>query len=878
VWRHLRAYLGGLLRRDAIDKEVDEELRFHVEMETQANIGRGMSAAEARRRALLDLGGVTQTKEAIRDERRLPLDEVRQDVRHAFRVYARRPSITMLVLAALALAMGTTTGVFGVVNGLLLRPLPFARADRLVDLGFLPKSAAESNKGCHEWRTSRAYLDDAAVWETITANVGLDAGSQRVTLTHTSSNFFSALGSPAAFGRTFVEGEDAPGRYYVAVISHAFWQSALGGGASAIGSSLRLNGETYTVVGIAPPENDFPHHTAVWTPTIFDRARDRNGQMPFRHVLGVLKADLTPRQAAAGLNAEIQATGPFDTALSTSRGRNESPLVALTDQLSGSSRRAALALLASVVFVLLIACANAANVALMRACERRREIAVRAALGASRGRLVEQHVTEGLVLCLAAGLAGLPVAFWVTRLVASAQPPELASQHYTLIDWRGLALALFVVVAATLISGVVPALVSTARQTTDGLRVHASTAAPRDDRRARDALVALQVGIALVLLANAVSFSRVFVRLVTTDLGLRIDRVVTVTVEFPRARYQQREDQRKYVQDVLDRLRTVPGVRSVAAVEVLPLDLTPFLPGQVGAATVGAYYVDATGRGRPVGMVVVTPGYFRTVGVDFVEGREFAESDRTSGEPVAVISEEMAGTLEPGRRGIGSRLSLEGVQQPAYRIIGVARAVRERGPAYSGRPLVYVLSDHRRSTPRHMTFVASIGGYATVSAGPCLSAIRSLDREVPVSGPFTLEERLAGLLALPRFYTTAVVFLAAFAWLLAVVGIYGTASYSVVQRTHEIGVRLAVGADAARLRVRIVLQTLAPVTIGAVGGIAASILLRGLSAEMMTPREPIGIGTCVLAACVVFMTAGAASWVAAAGVIRLNPLDVLRAE
>ncbi len=874
----LRAYVTALLRRNTIDAEVAEELRFHVEMETEANLRRGMPPAEARRVALRDLGGVTQTQESIRGLRMLWVESVWQDVRHAFRLHARRPLATTLVLAALALAMGTTTGVFGVVNGLLLRPLPFARATRLVELSFLPRRANESAKGFHEWRTRRPYLEDAALWETVAANLGLEAGTQRVTLTRTSSNFFSALGSAAELGRTFVEGEDAPGRDFVAVISHAFWESLLGGDPSAVGSSLRVNGETYTVVGIAPPENDFPHHTALWTPAVFDRARDRGAQVPVKGVLGVLKAGMTLRQAAAGLAAEIQATGPFDTAMTKSRGSSELPLTLLMDRLSGPSRRASLALMALVAFVLLIACANAANVALMRACERRRELAVRAALGASRGRLVRQHVIESLALCAAAGLAGLPIALWVTRLVASAQPPELASQRYTLADWRVFVWAAVVVAGATLVSGVVPALVSTARRTDDGLRVQPSGGTPPRDRRTRHALVALQAGIALVLLTGAVSFGRTFAQLVTTDLGLRTDRVVTVSVELAGTRYQGREFQLQYVRDALDRLRSVPSVLSVAAVEVLPLELTPFIPGGASAAAAGAYYVAASGRSQIVGVVVATPGYFRTMSIDIVEGREFAESDRTSGEPLAVISEEMARTLEPDQRRVGSRFRLAGFDPPAYRVIGVVRAVRERGPAYAGRPLVYVLSEHRRTTPRQMTFVASVGDSTDVSAASCLSAVRSLDRDVPMSGPFTLEERLWSILARPRFYTIAVAFLASFAMLLAVAGIYGTAAYAVVQRTHEIGVRLAVGADAARLRTGLVLQTLLPVTGGAAGGIAASLALTGLTAEMMAPPEPVGLGTCVLAAAVLCTSAAAASWLAAAGVTRLNPLEVLRSE
>lgn len=869
MFPRVAAFLRSVLARRRAESELDEELRLHVEMETQANIERGMPPGEARRIALRDLGGVEQTREAVRDVRRWNLDAVWQGLRYCVRVYRRRPVATALSLLTLTLAMGTTTGVFSVVSALLLKPLPFRAAERLVELQRFGRSAS-TQAGFHAWRTSRSYLEDAVFYSAGQVNLGFGDSSDRVRLTHTSSNFFSTLGIQPVRGRAFAPGEDVPGRSSVAVVSYPFWQQRLGGTADVVGSDIRLNGRTFTIVGVAPRGVVFPAGSSVWTPTAFDEAGQLAQDSSIPNVLGRVKGGLTMAQAAASFEREAADLGPFDIRFSKGAAGNRS-LVALRDSIVGPARQAVLVLLAAVACILLIACSNVANLILMRVTERQRELLVRSTLGAGRRRIVQQLATESAVLSCLAGTFGFVVAGWVTRLAAVALPPQVTSQSYSLLDWRVFAVAAALICVTTAVAGVLPALHAVRLTGGDSPLRAATGVVGAQASHARRMLVGLQVALSLVLLAGATVLGRSFVKLLTTDLGLRTANLITLSVNFVGSRYQKATVQADYVRESIQRLRDREGVLSVGAVEVLPLDSS--------TAISSSYYRTPLGRTQPVGVVVVSPNYFRTMGIELLHGREFIDSDRLSSERVAVVSQELAEIYGGAKQAVGRVITLDWFQRPAYRIVGVAHAVRSRGPAFAAKQgLLFVLSEHRRNGVQQMSFVVRVSGDPKGRLAACRTALQSVERELAVHGPFSVDERLDGIIARPRFYATVVVFLGGFALMLAVLGIYALSGYSVVQRTHEIGVRLAMGGSASAVRNLLLRQALMPVAVGIAAGLGGVQAFGSLFQHLVTPAAPIGVWPGVLVAALLAVTAVTASWLATRRVLQLDPVEVLRSE
>jgi putative ABC transport system permease protein len=672
------------------------------------------------------------------------------------------------------------------------------------------------------------------------------------------------LGSPTLIGRSFAPGEDIPGKNAVAVVGYGLWQQWFGGDPRAIGSTIRLNGVPLTVIGVARPGFDYPSGASVWAPTAFEFDRLPKTGVTIWDTLGRLKTGLTLRQAESMFEAEVEHRSPGYA--SGQDGINRPRLIPLREQLAGSIGKASLVLMGAVASVLLIACANIANLLLTRVTERRQEWMIRAALGATRARLLQQLVAEGVLLSFAGAAAGVLVAYWASKIAGLAQPAQIGLQEYRLLDWRVLGFGVGIAMLTGIGFGVFPAwLVSRLQPGEDVVRSRAGTYGPRVGR-VRSVLIAMQVALTLVLLAGSAVMGRGFLKLLGTDLGFRTDRVVTVSVSLAGTRYDPEDRTRQYYRDALDRLRAVPGVVSAAGVQNLPL---------ASNAYQGATLQVESGRKVPfVSVVSVTPDYLRTMHTEVLQRREFTSADQKGSEPVVIVNQAFVTNAVGTEPVIGRRLM--GLRKGGMTIIGVARTVRYAGPAYEGHAQICL--PHEQASPGFMTFVARVRGEPKDYIAICRDAIQSVEPSVPVFGARTLGDWLGERLAKPRFYTTAITFFGSFALLLAVIGIYGVASYSIAQRTHEIGIRIAAGASPERVRAVTARQQLLPVAAGVVIGVAAAVGLGRFLEHLMTGAEPIGLAGCVGAAAFVALVALGTTWAATQRLIKLQVMEVLRAD
>jgi putative ABC transport system permease protein len=666
------------------------------------------------------------------------------------------------------------------------------------------------------------------------------------------------LGSEPVLGRAFAPGEDVPGNDNVVVIGNALWQQLYGNDPRVLGSKILLNGVPMTVVGVARPGFDYPTKASVWIPTAFDIMRVPAGGVFFWRTIGRLKPGLSIAQAQKMLEADGEHLSP---------GRKREDwerleLIPLRAQLAANTRQASLVLLGAIGFVLLIACANVANLLLTRTTERRGELMIRAALGASRARLTQQLLSESLLLSLIAAVASMGVAYWASKLAGIAQPAELAAQQYTILDWRVAGFAIGIALVTGILSGVVPAWLIRSFQPSGDL-ARAQGPAPRAGRL-RGVLIAIQVALTMILLAGSVTMGRGFLRLLGTDIGFHPDHLVTLSVSLTGTPEEGDTRPAAYYRDVSQRLRSVQGVESAAAIDFLPLEARMFIGGNLftdsGSETPGVIF------GR------ITPDYFRTMRTQIVYGREFTAADRGR---VAIVTEGVARQIAEGSSVIGRRIHRRN-EEDTFTIIGVVRPTRYAGPERPGVEQMFLPADSY--PPSFATFVARVSGDATDALARCRDAVQSVDRDVPVFAVKTFQRRLDETLAAPRFRTTIFLFFGGFALLLAIAGIYGVSSYSVTQRRREIGVRIAIGASAQGVRAMVLRQALWPIGAGMVIGLTGAAWQGRVLEHLLPAAPPVDVRASAAAALVLALVAIFAIWSATRRILELNPMEVLKSE
>jgi predicted permease len=787
--------------------------------------------------------------------------EMFQDFKYSLRLWASRPWHAGFAFAALAIGIGANTGVFSVVNALLLRSLPFHEPDRLALLRqFIPPH--DSANEFHDWRQQSAYLADAALVEENDVNLGGGRVGIRAHVAQTSGNFFSVLGAQPVLGSGFAADEDVdgtgwglPGRNAVAVMGYGLWQQLFGGDPKVLGATIRIDGNPLTVVGVAPPGFDYPGKAVLWKPAAFSPGNNGWG------TIARLKPGITWQQARAAFAVEAER---LSSKLGGIDNANLRPsMTSLQDGLAGPVKNASMMLMGAVVLVLLIACTNVANLLIARTTDRAAELSIRSALGASRFRLARQLLTECLLLSFVATLAGLVIAYWTTSLATKVEPPPLGAQSYSILDTRVLIFTLIVSVITALALCVLPALYVG--------RIHAfgsrSSGRTRGSRLVHQSLVGAQVMLTMILLAASVGLGRAFVHLMRIDRGFDVKGVVTVGVSLEGTTHQLNKRQLPYFEQVLDRIRSLPGVRDASATEFLPLYASAFVGGPFGL------------DGRPARLnstlVPVLSGYFRTMGGRIRYGREFTEAEVRSGAKVAVVNERFAAGFGAPQDAVGHQLTIEG--DTPWTIVGVVKGMEyETDPTLADGNQVFIPSD----TPGSFfsTFVVRVGGQAEDSLAVIRDTIQSVDPQVPVFSVKTMEQRMDEMFAAPKFYRTAVWTFAGCALLLAVLGIYGIVSYAVIQRTQEMGVRMALGTTPVRLRGMLLRQGLLMVAAGAIPGVAGSQLTGRFLESLMDGAKPIGLAASAGLVLFFALVASASIWSATRRIAGLDITSILRSE
>ena len=855
----------GLFGRTRAEQEMLAELESHLAMHTDDNIRRGMSPEEARRMAVLALGGIEPVKEAWRDQRGLPvLDRCLQDVRYAVRGMRRSPGFAAAAVLSLALGIGGCTAIFGIVNATLLRPLPYRQPERLATISL---GGAISAPYFLTFQNEARSIEQAALFVNCWFDLTGSHEPERIPAARVSAELFDVLGVRPELGRTFTRKEDRAGGEAVVLISHRLWRSRFGADPGIVGRTVRLSGAPYTIIGVMPEGFHFPDGPelpvwAGWFPAaemwhplaLLDWERTDAGSMNFAMIArlrGGITAD-TARMELTELSERIQA-------------RRRDPLVVRTlrQAVTDDTRAPVLILAGAVAVALLIACVNVANLLLARGLRRRHEIAVRISLGASRRRVLGQLLTEALVLALCAGVLAIPLAAAAVGGLAAMAPLQLAGAQNASVDPRMLLFALAIVIGVTAVFGVVPSFQIAWHTPGDVMKAQgrSATAAPSRTRRV---LVAAEFGLALVLLVAAGLLVKSFAQIVRTPLGLRTEHVLTARTSLPDTKYKE-ERRAALIGQLAERCAGLPGVISAGAVSTLPLTGEAEGWGTVAEDNPNPKaYTQARVR-------AITPTYFQTMGIRLEAGREFTSGDdgRT---PVVIVSREAARKLWPGvENPLGRRL-----RNRRMIVVGIVGDTRASGLDKEIRPYLYL--PFSQFAPEDFALVLRSEGNPLDLAGAVKSELWRIDKDQPLTHVTRMEDLAADSLASRRYPSVVMALFAGFALVLAAVGIYGVISYSVEQRRQEIGIRMALGASPASVLRDSLRESAVVVGVGGAAGLALSFLLTPLLRQLLYGVRVDDAGVFAAAAGLLVAVALGASVVPALRAAAVDPLVALRHE
>ncbi len=808
-----------------------------------------------------------------------------QDARYALRLLRRSPGFTLIAVLALALGIGATSAIFSIVNAVVLKPLPYRDPGQLVQLWMRFTGIGIPNN--QNWVSAPEFMDlqqnrsfsQIAAIDSRSYNVNITGTPERIEAGVVSTSFFPLLGVEAQVGRVFLPEEGRPGQDRVVLLSDALWRRRFGADRNVTSRKLIMNGRSYAIVGVLPRGFDLPGESDVWTPLVFspsDLSPDSRGNHGLE-VIARVKPGMTLDQARTDMAAlshriiEQHPEYPYKDFNFTVI------MIPLLEQQIGDIKTALWVLLAAVGLVLLIACVNVANLLLVRASAREREIAVRQALGVGRGRLVRQLLTESLILGLCGGIGGLCVSYFALRVLIALSATSFPRVAETHMDVGVLVFTLVISVITGILFGLAPAFHSSRSTAHEVLKEGGrSASAGSGSSRLRSALVVAEIALSLTLLAGSGLLIRSFLRLQQVDTGFRPDGVLTMRISLPDDKYSKPEQTRVFFRDLLDGVRKLPGVDGAGGVTGLPLSGV----GWSGTATIDTQSVPIRDTTPEVDQRPVLPGYFEAMGISLVRGRYFDQRDTPSSAPVAIIDETLAQTYWPNQDPIGKRIKTGGREsRAAWRsVVGVVRHVRYRTLESPSRTEFYWPYDQTPFTLNSMSLAIHTGGDPLRLSTPVQQLVRSLDPDQPVYRIRTMQELVSESMARRRLSMFLLGIFAALALVLAAVGIYGVVSYSVAQRWHEVGIRMALGARSLDVIRLVLAQSLVPVFGGIVAGAAGSLMLTRFLKSLLFEVKIADPATYALVALILGIVALAASFIPAYRASTVDPVNALREE
>ena len=889
-FRILVRRFGILLNREAAERDMADEMRFHIEQEQAELIRDGLSPEAARREALKRFGGVDRYKEEGRDARGVRFwEDIGRDVRYAARTLRKSPAFTAVALITLALGVGATTAIFSLVNAVLLRPLPYGEPERIVEITADFGGKTGRNLSPAEYLDLRDRLQVASQMGVYASGIlnSTDGEPERLRTVWLSAEVIPAFGVSPALGRNFTREEEIDGAAVV-ILSDGFWRRRFGARADILGRTIRLNDEAAEVIGVMPPGFSLPEaiisgdDVSLYTPIGIDPAQVTDRGSHFLLAVARLRPGMT---FAAGADAvrrlgewmveEYPDEYPADMRYTT----RATPI---SQAVVGRVRPALLVLLGAVGFVLLIVCANMANLLLARSDARRRELALRAALGADRARIVRQLLVEAAVLALAGGVLGVVFSYGGIEFLLALRPPNIPRLDEVSVDFQVLGFALIISTLTGITFGLVPALHMSRGHLADSLRQGGrAVAGTRGGERTRRLLVVAEVAVALMLLAGAGLFTRSFLKLYNVDRGFSTGNVLSVRLSPPFQRYQGEKQILAFWSELQDEFSRQPGVIAASVVRNLPL-----------ATRQGDMSFEHEGQPVPAEQSkpasdwnVVTPGYFQVMGVPLQRGRVFENGDDADAPGVIVINEEMAHLFWPGVDPLGKRIRLGGEQtKPRWAsVIGIVRNVTHNGLDAAPRPQMYFTHRQFRGwdsgSPLYsMSIVLKTEGDPRALTGTVRRSIRDADPQLPIGGFRTMDEVVSAAVSQQRFLMALLLAFSMLAVILAAVGIYGVLAYSVGERTQEFGVRLALGAKTADVAAMVVRGGLALVAVGLAIGLGGALIVTRLVSGLLfevSPADPVTmIGVSLLLGLVALVACYVPAWRAT----RVDPVVSLRAE
>jgi len=879
LYRRIR----GLIKGQTIHREIEEETQFHIDMHTAENIGRGMPTEEARLDAARRFGNLARVKEMGYEVRGGNwLETLWLDLRYGARMLLKNPGFTLIAVTTLALGIGANTAIFSVVNGVLLKSAPYHEPDRIVlAWGDVPSRDEHrtqvSATDVADWRRLNTVFEEIATFSNWGAALSGAGDPERISGIQVGDGYFTVMGGQPLLGRVFTPEEQVDGQDLVIVLSYGLWQSRFGGAHDVIGKKVYLNRRAYTIVGVMSenfhhlPANLVERPAQFYRPVAEAYNEDDRGSRHLR-AIARLKTNVSLEQAQSEMSRIAQRLADEHPRYNTGYSVH---LVTITEDTVGGIRLALILLLLAVLVVLLIACANAGNLLLARATTRQREIVIRAALGAARGRLIRQLLTESLLIALLGGALGLMLALWGTELITSLGREFIPSMSRVEIELPVLLFTLAVSVGAGILFGLAPAVKLSHPDLNEGLKEGGRVAGgDPGQRRLRNGLIISQVAMAVVLLVSAGLLIRSIIHLHRASPGFNTGNLLTMNVWLPLSKYPDAPKWVAFYDQISQRIQKLPGVQSTGLTSVLPISRNfdrrsfqveshPVPPGQEADADT----------------YIVTPGYLRTMQIPLRIGRELTAQDLADVEPVALISETFARRYWPGEAPLGKRIKFPGSAarpQPWRTIVGVVSDVKQYGVDKESTMQLYI--PQAQFPVSFLTLAVRTTGDPVQTVNAVRNEIRGVDSDQAVFEVSTMEGLLAQAIAKRRFVMLLLAMFAALALILAAIGIYGVMAYSVAQRTQEIGVRMALGAQARDVLKLVVGQGLRLVLIGVGIGLIAAFGLTRLMATLLFGVEASDPLTFVSIAALLVVVALLACWLPARRATKIDPLLALRCD